>query len=179
MLRLKDAVLVVVDVQGKLATLMHDREAFFATVVNMIKGAQALDIPILWNEQLPDKLGPTIPEIAEQLKGQSPLVKKTFSCCENGDFMTELEGTGRRQILLTGMESHVCVYQTAMDLLQAGYEVYAVADAISSRTAENKAIGIQAMVAAGARISCLEMALFEMLQVAEGDMFKQAIRIVK
>jgi nicotinamidase-related amidase len=179
MLLKEDAVLVVVDVQGRLATLMFQKDEFYANVVRMIKGALALDIPVLWNEQLPDKLGDTIPEIREVLSGRQPLVKSAFSCCGNEAFNAQLLQTGRRQVLLVGMETHVCVYQTAVDLLDKGYEVYLVADAVSSRFKENKEIGIQAIRDLGARITSVEMALFEMLKVAEGDQFKQVIKIVK
>jgi len=179
MLTASQAVLVVVDVQGKLATLMYDKEKFFANVVRMIKGAGVLNIPIIWNEQLPDKLGPTIPEVTEAMGKALPLVKKTFSCCGNDEFNAQLKSTGRRQVLLVGMESHVCVYQTAVDLLRDGFDVYLIADAISSRFAETRQIGIEAMLAAGARIACVEMVLFEMLGTAEGEAFRQCIKIVK
>jgi len=179
MLITSDAVLVIVDVQGRLATLMYQKDEFYANVVRIIKGALALDIPVLWNEQLPDKLGDTIPEIKEALSGRQPLVKSTFSCCGNETFNEQLLQSGRRQVLLAGMETHVCVYQTAVDLLDKGYEVYLVADAVSSRFKENKEIGIQAIRDMGARITSVEMALFEMLKVAEGDQFKQVIKIVK
>ncbi len=179
MLKKKRAVLVIVDVQGRLATLMHEKEKFFANVIRMIKAARILDIPILWNEQLPDKLGETIPELKEHLADLSPLVKKSFSCCGNPDFEKSLKELGRWQILLTGMESHVCVYQTALDLIEEGYDVHLVADAVSSRTAENREIGIAAMKKAGASVTSVEMALFEILKTAEGEPFKQIIQIVK
>ncbi len=178
MLKAENAVLVVVDVQGKLATLMHEKEVFFENVVKMIKGAQVLEIPIIWNEQLPDKLGPTIPEIKELLQNNQPLIKSSFSCCGNDQFMIELEKTKRRQILLAGMETHVCVYQTALELLMGGYHIYLIADAVSSRKLADKQIAVQAMINAGARISSVEMALFEMLRKAEGDRFKKIIEIV-
>ncbi len=179
MLKTENAVLVVIDVQGKLATLMHNRDEFYKNIVRMIEGAKVLDIPVLWNEQLPDKLGTTIPEIKSVLEGAAPLVKKTFSCCGNKDFVTQLKGLKRKQVLLVGMETHVCVYQTAQDLLAEGYEVFLVADAVSSRSLENKQIGLSTMKDLGARITNVEMALFEMLQTAEGDQFKQVIRIIK
>ncbi len=179
MLKKDNAAVVIVDVQGKLATLMYEKDRFFENVVRMIKGAQVLDIPILWNEQLPDKLGPTIPQITEALPGQKPMVKESFSCCGNPAFNDRLKETGRRQILLVGMETHVCVWQTAIDLIGEGYEVYLVADAVSSRFAENKEIGIQAIRDLGAKITSVEMSLFEMLTIARGDQFKQIIQIVK
>ena len=179
MLKTENAVLVLVDIQGKLATLMHDREAFFKNVARMIKGSKVLGIPILWNEQLPDKLGRTVPEISELLADQSPLEKNTFSCCGNKDFVEKLKSLGRKQILLAGMETHVCVYQSVLDFIPLGYEVHLVADAVSSRSLENKQIGIQAIRDLGGRITCVEMAFFEMLQVAEGDKFKKIIELIK
>jgi nicotinamidase-related amidase len=179
MLKTEETVLVVIDVQGKLATLMHKKEEFFENVIRIIKGAQVLEIPIIWNEQLPDKLGPTIPEVVNALPGATPLVKNTFSCCGNNDFTAELKSHGRKQVLLAGMEAHVCVYQTAIDLLGEGYEVYLVVDAVSSRTRENKQAGIEAMKNAGAKITSVEMALFELLHVAEGERFRKMIGIVK
>lgn len=178
MLEKDKAALVVVDVQGKLATLMHEKESFYKNVTRMIKGAEVLGLPVLWTEQLPDKLGETLPEIKQHLSGE-PLVKKTFSCCGDPQFNSNLEATGRKQVLLTGMETHVCVYQTAMDLLGQGYEVYLVSDAVSSRFAQNKELGVRRLADAGVLLTSVEMALFEMLVVAEGDQFKQVIQIVK
>ena len=179
MLEKNNTVLVIVDVQGKLATLMHEKETFYENVVRLIRGAQVLELPIIWNEQLPDKLGETIPQIKEILTDMQPLVKKSFSCCGNVDFMSRLKDTERKQVLLCGMESHVCVYQTAQDLINDGFEVYLVADAVSSRTLENKEIGIRAVLQRGGKITSVEMALFEMLNEAEGEQFKQCIKIVK
>ncbi len=173
------AVLVIVDIQGKLATLMHEKELFYDNVGKMIKASQVLNIPILWNEQLPDKLGETIPEIKSLLTDNQPLAKNTFSCCGNQDFLGKLRELKRTQVLLTGMETHVCVYQTARDLLNMGFEVHLIADAVSSRTQRNSQLGIAKMKACGAEVTSVEMALFEMLQVAEGEAFKRIIKIVK
>ena len=159
MLKKDNAVLVLVDIQGKLATLMHRKDEFFANAAVLIEALKIMDTPIIWNEQLPDKLGPTIPEIKQLLDGLKPFEKNTFSCCGNAEFLNKLESTGRRQILLAGMETHVCVYQTALDLIPKGYEVYLVADAVSSRTLENKLIGIQAIKDLGAKIISVEMML--------------------
>lgn len=179
MLNSENTVLVLVDIQGKLATLMYERDAFFKNVGRMIKGANILGIPIIWNEQLPDKLGKTVQQIAELLADQSPLVKNTFSCCGNPDFIDKLKSLGRKQVLLVGMETHVCVYQSAIDFIPLGYEVHLVADAVSSRTLENKQIGIQAIKDLGAKITSVETAFFELLRVAEGDKFKKIIQLIK
>lgn len=180
MLNVKDTALIVIDVQGKLAQLMHQRERLFANVKRMIKGAQVLDIPLLWTEQVPDKLGPTTPEIAELLAGSvRPISKTSFSCCGHPPFMEAFKTLDRRQVLVTGIEAHVCVYQTALDLLDMGYEVQVVTDAVSSRIAENKQIGLDRMQKAGATLTSTEMALFELLRTAEGEQFKAITKIVK
>ncbi len=179
MLRRDKAALVIIDVQGKLATLMYNKDRLFDNLGKIIRGAKVLDIPIIWNEQIPDKLGETITEIRELLPHQEPLVKKSFSCCDNQGFMDQLQDLQRNQVLLVGIETHVCVYQTAIDLLAQRLEVYIVADAASSRHEIDYQIGIQAMTAAGAKITSVEMAFFEMLKFAEGDDFRQIIKIIK
>jgi len=158
---------------------MQDRESLYKNLVILAKGAQALGIPILWNEQVPEKLGPTIPELSEALPGLKPMAKSCFSCWKNPAFAEGLRRSGRRQLLLAGIEAHVCVYQTAMDLIREGYEVHVVADAISSRTASNRAIGLERMTEAGAALTSTEMALFELVQVAEGERFRQIARLVR
>jgi nicotinamidase-related amidase len=178
-LKLDDTALVAIDVQGKLAQLMHNRTELFKNLRLMIQGAQVLGIPILWTEQYPKGLGPTVQEVSELLPGIQPIAKNAFSCCGERAFRAVLEPLGRRQILLTGIEAHVCVHQTAMDLLEAGYEVQVIADAVSSRTAENRHIGLEKMRDAGVVITSTETALFELIKVAEGPQFKQISKLVK
>ncbi len=180
MLTPNNTTLVVIDVQGKLAQLMSQKEALFDNLQKIIKGAQVLELPIIWNEQLPEKLGPTLPEIAELLSHSTqPIAKSSFSCCGNPPFMEALAATQRKQVLLAGIESHVCVYQTCLDLLNFGYEVEVVTDAVSSRTEENRQIGLARMQQAGATLTSTEMTLFELLRVAAGPKFKEITRIVK
>lgn len=180
MLTPNNTILLVIDVQGRLAQLMANKETLFANLERMIKGAQVLDLPILWTEQVPEKLGPTLPELSELLIESSPPVSKSsFSCCGEETFMTRFKAANRRQVLITGIETHICVYQTALDLLNLGYEVQLVTDAVSSRTAENRALALERMQAAGAALTSTEMALFELLRVAEGDKFRAISKIVK
>ncbi|MFQ5612170.1 MAG: hydrolase [Anaerolineae bacterium] len=179
MLAVENTVLLVVDVQGKLAHLMHGKDALFENLQKIIKGAQVLQVPILWAEQNPDGLGPTIPEVARHLAGAQPISKLSFSCCGSDRFVQALNALNRRQVLVAGIETHVCVYQTTLDLLELGYEVQIVTDAVSSRTAENRQIGLERMKEAGARLTSAETALFELLKVAEGTQFKQILEIVK
>ena len=180
MLRAENTALIVIDVQGKLAQLMDGKEALFESLVKMIRGAQILGGPIFWNEQLPEKLGPTIPEVAALLApALRPMAKSSFSCCGNPVFMEALQKTGRSQVLLAGIEAHVCVYQTCLELLELKYEVQLVADAISSRTAENRALAFERMRGAGATVTGVEMALFELQRVGEGAQFKELLKIIK
>lgn len=179
MLTTDKAVLVVIDMQGKLAQSMYCKEQLFENVQKIIKGAQVLGLPLLLTEQNPKGLGPTIPEIADLVPGVRRIPKLSFSCCGDESFSKELSGLQRRQVLLSGIEAHVCLYQTTVDLVGSGYEVHVLADAVSSRTADNKAIGLQKMRDAGASITSVETALFELLRAAEGPAFKQIISIVK
>lgn len=179
MLKSEHTALLIVDVQGKLAQLMCGKQVLFENLRKIIKGCQVLEIPILWAEQIPEKLGPTIPEIAELLTGIAPIGKTSFSCCESERFMQALKDSGCAQALIVGIEAHVCVYQTAMGLVDLGYEVEIVADAVSSRTLENKAVALKKMASAGVGLTSTEMALFEMLETAESGAFKKIIEIVK
>jgi nicotinamidase-related amidase len=173
-----ETVLVVVDVQGRLARLMHEAQALFDSLARLVKGARVLGIPVITTEQNPTGLGPTVDEIAPLLP--DPVIPKmAFSCCGEPAFVDAVKATGRRQVLLAGIETHVCVYQTARDLLAGGWEVHVVSDAVSSRTAANRAVGLTKMQSAGAEVTSVEAALFEMLQAAEGPAFKQILEIVK
>jgi nicotinamidase-related amidase len=175
----EDTALVLVDVQGKLAQSMHNKKDLFENLKKMVKGAQVLGVPILWAEQNPDGLGPTMPEIAELLTNQSPVSKLSFSCCGSDQFLKDLAAVNRKNILIVGIEAHVCVYQTAADLVNLNYDVQVVADAVASRTAENKQIGLEKSKDAGASLTSTETALFELLKEAKGDKFKEIINLVK
>jgi nicotinamidase-related amidase len=179
MLEIRDCCLVIVDVQGKLAQLMVNKEALFKNLQILITAAQVLEIPILWCQQVPEALGPTVPEIAELLASHEPIDKASFSCCGVEAFTAELNALGREQVLLCGIETHVCVYQTAMDLMEGGLDVTVVADAVSSRTEQNRQIALTRLAAEGAHISSTEMALFELLRTAKHPQFKQIARLVK
>ena len=179
MLAVDKCALVVIDIQGKLSQLMYQKEALFENAQKLIKGVQVLEIPIIVTEQYPKGLGPTIPEIAALFPNFKPIPKVAFSCCGDEGFQRELLAVNRRQILICGIETHVCVYQTTVDLIASGHEVQVVADVVSSRTAENREIGLQRMRDEGAKITSTEMALFELMRAAEGPKFKEVSKIVK
>jgi len=179
MLDTRSCCLVVVDVQGKLAQLMFDKDVLFKNIQILIVSAKILDIPILWCQQCPDTLGQTVPQIAELLADNQPMDKSSFSCCGDEIFCRELKKTGRKQVILCGIETHVCIYQTAMHLLEKNFEVTLVTDAVSSRTAENKALAIQKLNAEGVKPSSAEMAIFELLKDARHPHFKQIAKLLK
>lgn len=179
MLKKENTVLVIVDVQGKLAQLMHEKEKLYENLQKIIQGAKILNLPIIWMEQYPKGLGPTIPEIATLLPHQQAISKTSFSCCDESGFLTKLNAIGRHQVLICGIETHVCIHQTALDLIELGHEVQIVTDAVSSRTKENKEIGLQKMAIEGAKLTSVEMALFELLQIAGSEEFKAISKILK
>ena len=178
MLDAQQTVLAIVDVQEKLARVMPDRPALEDALVRLIRGAAVLELPVLWAEQNPDGLGPTVPAVAEVLSGE-PLVKHSFSCWGAAAFREALAATGRRQVLLAGIEAHICIWQTTADLRAAGYEVEVAADATASRAAGNKEVALGRIRAAGGGVTSVETALFELLRTAEGPAFKEILRIVK
>ena len=179
MLTVTDSVLLVIDVQEKLFHVMFRKEQLADNLQRLIKGMQVLEVPVLVTEQYPQGLGPTIPEIAQLLAEVKPYPKVNFSCCGDEAFLRAFQQLRRKQVLIAGIESHVCVYQTAADLIAAGYEVYVVSDAVSSRTEKNKDTGIQMMLQSGAKLTGTEAALFELLKVAKGETFKAISQIVK
>jgi nicotinamidase-related amidase len=158
---------------------MYDRDTLFKNIQILIQAAKILDIPILWCQQCPDALGQTVPEIAELLAGNVPINKASFSCCGDEKFISKLNSINRSQILLSGIETHVCIYQTAADLLEKDFTVNVIADAVSSRTLDNKQIAISKMQTMGINIYSTEMALFELLKTADHPHFKQIAKLVK
>ena len=179
MLDIKECSLVVIDVQGKLAQLMYDKDVLFKSIQILIKAAKILNIPVLWCQQCPKALGPTIPEISELLTEIKPINKSVFSCCGDEQFNIRLNELSRKQVLLCGIETHVCIYQTAIDLLRKGFTVDVIANGVSSRTKENKKVALKRMSAEGAKISSVEMTLFELLKTAKHPNFKEIARLIK
>jgi nicotinamidase-related amidase len=171
--------LAIVDVQGKLAQLMVNQDALFQNIRILLRSARILGVPILWCQQVPQALGPTVPEIAELLTEVEPIDKSSFSCCGEPRFVERLQTLGRKQVLLCGIETHVCIYQTAVDLLAQNYQAIVIADAVSSRTAENRQIALSRLAAAGAAVASTEMVLFELLRTAEHPHFKEIARLLK
>jgi nicotinamidase-related amidase len=174
-----NTLLLLIDFQERLFPVMHDKEKLLQNTVKLVKGAKVLEIPIILTEQYPKGLGPTIPEIKELIADIKPVEKVCFSCTDEPAFNEALKSLKRKQILIAGIESHICVYQTAMALAREGYEVQVVADCVASRDPENKTTVFTRFRMAGILPTTTEMALFELVKVAQGDKFKQISSIVK
>jgi nicotinamidase-related amidase len=179
MLDQEHTVLVVVDVQGKLAQLMYQRDQLFKNLQILVQGAQILGVPILLMEQTPEKLGPTIAELRALLPDLEPIKKKSFSCAGDSKFNSRLQELGPKDVVLVGIETHVCVYQTAIDLIARGYGVHVVVDAVSSRIESNKETGLKRIFAEGGHATSTEMLLFELQRIAAGEAFRELIKLVK
>ena len=170
------AVLVVIDVQEAFRPAVDGFDRIARASGVLVEGAHAVGIPIVVTEQYPRGLGHTVPEVADRLpEGTRRIEKVCFSACEAEGF--ELEG--RDQVLLCGIETHVCVNQTALDLLEEGVEVHVAADAVGSRTKENRALGLRKVERAGAWPSSVETALFELVRGAGTEEFKRVQALVK
>ncbi len=175
---IKDSVLVVIDVQDKLFPLMQQRDLLAARIATLMRGADALGIPILLTEQYPQGLGHTVPELAAI--GSPRLIEKTtFSCLGDEAFRDALRGLRRSRLVLCGIEAHICVMQTALEAVAAGYDVQLVEDAVSSRLEHAAAIGIARMRAAGALSATAEGCLFEWLTRCDRPEFKAMLPLFK
>lgn len=175
----EDSVLMVIDMQGNLYESMQDKSFLLENVRKLVRGMQVFGIPVIVTEQIPEKLGPTIEPVVSLLPDAPRIPKSDFSCCGEEKIMKALKALERQQVLLCDIETHVCVYQTAVDLLGFGYDVHLVADAVSSRTVLNREIGIRKLRDEGARLASTEMVLFELIRTADDPKFKEIFRIVK
>lgn len=171
--------LAVIDIQEKLLPAIFEKERIVTASARLARASAILGIPTLATEQYRKGLGPTVPEIASAISGFAPIEKMAFSACGAPAFLTALQSLNRPNIILCGIEAHVCVMQTCLDLLEHGYNVFVAADAVSSRTLENAQLGLQRMRDTGAVIVSSEMALFELLKEAGTPQFKQILPLVK
>ena len=178
-IRRADSLLLVVDIQQKLAPAIHDSERVVANSVRLLEGARHLGVPAFVSEQYVKGLGPSLEAIRAAAVDARFFEKTHFSCAAEPGVIDLLRAAKRPQIILTGTEAHVCVLQTAFGLLAAGFEVYLVADAASSRTPENRSAAIERMRAAGIGIVTTEMVLFEWLHQAGTDDFRQLLPLIK
>lgn len=179
LIKKEEALLVLIDIQDKLAAAMKKQEDVVANCLHLVELAKLQGIPVLVTEQYPKGLGPTLEAIRQALPVYEPLEKTAFDCCREIGFIEKVAATGRKKIILTGMEAHICVLQTGLGLLQAGFSVQVVQDAVCSRTKDNFKIGIEWLRQAGAVITGTETVLFQLLEKAGGEPFKIISKRIK
>lgn len=180
--RPESSVLVVIDVQEPFARAMAGREALARNISTLVHIARIVEAPVVVTEQYPERLGPTVPElkqVLDELGLYRPIGKLAFSCCASEEFVQRLYDSGRDTLIITGIESHVCVQQTVLEALSLGYKAHVVNDAITSRRREDWEIAIEKMRHAGAIISSTEMIAYELLGRAGTPQFKAAMEYLK
>ncbi|OOS24557.1 isochorismatase family protein [Moraxella pluranimalium] len=176
-----DTQAILIDVQEKLTPHIHDHEAVTDKMAILIQGLQALGVPVMLNEQYKKGLGETIPKLYDILDdaNKQSFEKLSFSVCDNAPSWAHIVRQNRRIALLFGIETHVCVLQTALDLLDNGMQPVIVADAVGSRNPYDKKIALRRMRRAGAVITTTEAILFELLRGADDPAFKTIAKLVK
>lgn len=173
-----DTVLVIIDLQEKLMNAMKDRERVYKNTALLLETAKQFEIPVIVTEQYPRGLGKTVDEVSQHLPEHSYLEKTHFSAC-TPDFHNMLKNINRSSVIITGSETHICVFQTTRDLLEAGYQVYIPRDAVCSRTDENYENGLDLMKTAGAVITNTETVIFDLLKQAGTAPFKAISPLLK
>ena len=173
----EDSILLVIDVQEKLIDTVLTKQRLIENVKALGKVAAVMHLPNLVTEQ--EKLGATVPELSGILSGSPTVRKLEFSCCQNSEFMSKLREAGRRTVFVCGIEAHICVLQTVLDLLSAGYNVHLVKDALSSNASVDLEAAVERMRDAGAVITTSEAAIYELTVRAGTDEFRRILEIVK
>ncbi|MEZ4575498.1 MAG: isochorismatase family protein [Vampirovibrionales bacterium] len=177
-----EALLLVIDMQDRFIPVLHDVERVLTRQKQLIEGCNLLNVPVLVSEHYPKGLGSTDQGLLDVLERQKPpaVVEKThFGCCGEPGFMDTLKGFDRTQVLVCGIEAHVCVNQTVIGLLAAGYEVFLVEDAITARNPAHTELAIGKLTALGAVPCNVEMALFELMVEAKHPQFKAVQALIK
>jgi nicotinamidase-related amidase len=173
------SVLVLIDVQSRLFPAVNGKDQLLTNLVKAIKGFQLLGLPLIVTEQYRKGLGPTLPELSGIIKTFNLIEKRAFSCCGNESFLDELKRINRKQVIVCGIEAHVCVYQTCRDLFDLGYEVFLLTDAVSSRNSDDKQLAIRVLESMGVQLRSVEMALFELIHTSLHPKFKELTSIIK
>ena len=171
-----DSLLVIIDMQERLFPVMADKEKILDNAIRLVKFSRIMGLPVLLTEQ--QKLGDTIPEIREELTDVEPIEKLEFDCFRSDLFNEKLAQLNRKSLIITGVEAHICVTQTALHALSE-YRVHVVSDAISSRSLHNWEVALRRMEQAGVTITSTEMVIYELLGKAGTDTFREVLQLVK
>ena len=176
----EDSFLLVIDIQEKFMPVVHNADELIHNTGIMIQAAYELNIPIVVSEQFPRGLGSTAEHLKNLLRPETRIFEKTaFSCMGDLRLTNYIKSLKRHQVIVTGLEAHVCVNQTVHHLLESGYEPHIIRDAITSRNPNNKSTTIRKMVRSGAVLSCTEMALFEMMRGSTHPAFRSVQKLIK
>jgi len=175
----EDSLLLIIDFQQAMLKVISSWEKIAGEVTRLIETAQIVKVPILLTEHYRKGFGGTIPEVIQKIKSPSVFQKEAFSACLEPDFLSTVQGFQRRKIVVVGMETHVCLLQTALDLMMSGFQVHLAADAVASRTTENRDIAINILRQAGAVISSVETIIFQWAYRSNTDTFRKILPIVK
>ncbi|PWE31438.1 hydrolase [Maritimibacter sp. 55A14] len=179
LIRASDSALVVIDMQERLVPAMQAPARTIRNTRLLLRAAERTGVPALLTEQYPSGLGATVAEVASAAGDAPVLPKMHFSCMEDTEFAARFRALGRRQAVLTGMEAHICVVQTAASLVEDGYEVFVVSDATASRTIESEHACLERLGAAGVSVVTTEMVVFEWLGQAGTAAFKELLPLIK
>jgi len=179
LLRRDQAVIVLVDVQERLHAEMPRRDDVAGRLVKLCEAAKVLNVPVIVTEHAAKAFGPTIEPVRAALQAVAPLHKMVFSCFGSAEFRAKLESLGRKQVVVAGYETHVCVCQTALDAQAAGYQVHLVRDASASRSDADYAVGVEKMAGAGILPASAETVIFELLEKAGTDEFRALLPVIK
>lgn len=175
----EDSLCLVIDVQEKLLPAMDAGEATLSRIHRLIDGLKILGLPFLLSEQYPKGLGPTVPSVKERLADVPVMAKVAFSCCDDPALLEALLASGRKNIIVCGVEAHVCVQQTVVDLAALEFRPVVVADCVTSRRADDRALALERVRSEGAVVTGSESLLFELTRTAGTDTFKAISRLVK
>jgi nicotinamidase-related amidase len=174
----EEVVLLIIDIQDRLVPAMKYGEQVIQNTNIIISLAKKLGVPIIVTEQYPKGLGKTVSDVSNNLEGALTYIKTTFSGCTK-EVTSSLKGLGRKKIVITGMETHVCVFQTVRDLLDNGYQTFVVGDAVCSRTKENYRNGLSLMSSMGAVVTNTETVFFDLLKQADTPLFRELSKLIK
>jgi len=178
-IRKENSIAVVIDIQGRLYPIIHDHETLTRHNRILISGLRTLKVPIVVTQQYTQGVGDTIPEIKEVLGEYKHIEKTSFSCCDEPRFNEDLALASKMNVIITGIEAHVCVMQTVNDLIRQGFKPVVVEDCIGSRKPNDKMMAVERMRQAGAIITTYESILFELLKYSGTDEFREISRLVK
>ncbi len=170
--------IVIIDIQEKLMPAMEQKQRVVNNIINLLHLSKQFDLPVVITEHYPKGLGTTLPEVREFLTTR-PIEKVFFNCCDVEEFNNILDSHNLENVILTGVESHICVFQTCLSLLEKGYNVHVPLDAIDSRVSENWQIGLDLMKDAGAVITSTETVIYQILERAGTKEFKEMLRLIK